>query len=100
MAKKLASQNVAHASKPLVAHDRAPRSTLLPLPYVRGLNREQAAAFFGVSPVLFSEMVKDGRAPSPRVINTRRVWDVRDLDQAFSLLPHAGEVPAKPEFAL
>ena len=53
----------------------------------RGLSRVQAAEYIGVSPSLFDEMVNDGRMPRPKVINSRRVWDVRQLDIAFSALP-------------
>lgn len=52
----------------------------------RGLDREQAASYLGVSPWLFVEMVGDGRMPRPKVINKRRVWDRFELDNAFSRL--------------
>ena len=54
----------------------------------RGLNRVQAAAYLGVSPTLFDEMVQDGRMPQPKIINSRRVWDRRRLDEAFEALPN------------
>ena len=54
----------------------------------RGLNRVQAAAYVGVSPTLFDEMVQDGRMPQPKRINSRRVWDRRRLDEAFEALPN------------
>lgn len=53
----------------------------------RGLNRVQAAAYVGVSPSLFDEMVGDGRMPGPKHINARRVWDRTALDGAFTALP-------------
>ena len=53
----------------------------------RGLSRIQAASYVGVSPTLFDEMVKDGRMPLPKRINTRTVWDKRQLDEAFAALP-------------
>jgi hypothetical protein len=53
----------------------------------RGINREQAAAYIGVSPSLFDEMVKDARMPLPKIINSRKVWDRQRLDEAFSALP-------------
>jgi predicted DNA-binding transcriptional regulator AlpA len=53
----------------------------------RGLTRGQAACYVGVSPSLFDEMVKDGRMPQPKRINTRTVWDKRQLDEAFAALP-------------
>nr|WP_248310038.1 XRE family transcriptional regulator [Bosea sp. WAO] len=54
----------------------------------RGLSRAEAAFYFGISPSLFDGLVKEGRAPSPRTVNTRTVWDVRDLDAAFDSLPY------------
>lgn len=53
----------------------------------RGLSREGAAHYLGISPSLFDAMVKDGRMPSPKRINTRTVWDRHQLDQAFDSLP-------------
>ena len=52
----------------------------------RGLSRVQAAAYIGVSPTLFDEMVKDGRMPKPTRINARMVWDRIKLDDAFAAL--------------
>lgn len=58
-----------------------------PLPFVLGLNREQAAAFIGVSISLFDEMVRDGRMPKPKRANARTIWDRRALERAFTRLP-------------
>jgi predicted DNA-binding transcriptional regulator AlpA len=52
----------------------------------RGLSRIEAATYIGVSPSLFDIMVKDGRMPRPIPINSRRVWDRRELDEAFEAL--------------
>ena len=52
----------------------------------RGLSRPQAAAYIGVSPSLFDEMVKDGRMPKAVRINARTVWDRVQLDEAFAAL--------------
>jgi predicted DNA-binding transcriptional regulator AlpA len=57
----------------------------------RGLSREAAAQYVGVSPVKFDEMVEDGRMPKPKRIDARKVWDRRALDLAFDAL---GEGPA------
>jgi predicted DNA-binding transcriptional regulator AlpA len=57
----------------------------------RGLNRVQAAGYIGVSPSLFDDMVTDGRMPSPKMINSRRVWDRRELDVAFDVIPRKEE---------
>jgi predicted DNA-binding transcriptional regulator AlpA len=65
-------------------HDPLPAS----LP-PRGLRREAAAAYIGVSPATFDTMVDDGRMPSPKAINARRVWDRHKLDEAFDELTEA-----------
>jgi predicted DNA-binding transcriptional regulator AlpA len=65
---------------------RGPQSILpLSLP-PRGLSRDEAAAYIGVSPSLFDILVKDGRMPSPKRINSRVVWDRLKLDAAFEAL--------------
>ena len=61
----------------------------------RGLSREQAAAYVGISERLFATLVTEKRMPEPRCINDRVVWDRHELDAAFELLPkrngHAAE---------
>lgn len=67
---------------------RQQRAEVLPISLPpRGLNREQAAAYIGVSTSLFDEMVKDGRMPSPKRPNARTVWDRLKLDRFFDRLP-------------
>lgn len=53
----------------------------------RGLTRVEAAAYVGVSPTLFDEMVKDRRMPKPKRANARTIWDRLALDAAFAALP-------------
>jgi predicted DNA-binding transcriptional regulator AlpA len=65
----------------------------------RGLSRVQSAAYIGVSPNLFDEMVKDGRMPKPTRINTRMVWDRVRLDEAFAALPHDDEASQHDEWS-
>ena len=36
-------------------------------------------------------MVKDGRMPKPKLINNRKVWDRRELDNAFERLPNGDD---------
>lgn len=55
----------------------------------RGLSREQAAAYIGVSSTKFVQLVSDELMPQPKIIGTRRVWDRLALDAAFSALPDA-----------
>jgi predicted DNA-binding transcriptional regulator AlpA len=61
----------------------------------RGLSREQAAAYIGISPSLFYILVKDGRMPAPKRINARAVWDRLQLDTAFAALP-GNDAPVNP----
>jgi predicted DNA-binding transcriptional regulator AlpA len=70
----------------------ASRQNVLPtsLP-PRGLSRVQAAAYVGVSPTLFDQLVADGRMPRPKRINSRVVWDRIQLDAAFAALPDGEE---------
>lgn len=70
--------------------DRA-REILPPSLAPRGLSRVVAAAYIGVSPTKFDEMVADGRMPKPKRIDGRRVWDKRKVDEAFDELQEDGE---------
>jgi excisionase family DNA binding protein len=79
--------------------DKAKRRDVLPLSLPpRGLSREQAAAYLGISAGTFSDMVADGRTPAPKVINRRLVWDRHAIDRAFDALPE--REPEKLQFAL
>jgi predicted DNA-binding transcriptional regulator AlpA len=64
----------------------APLSQVRPVPR-RGLSRDEAAMYCGVSATLFDRLVADGRMPGPRRIDGRKVWDIRSLDVAFDQLP-------------
>ena len=57
----------------------------------RGLSRTQAAEYVGVSATLFDAMVKDGRMPTPKRINSRTLWDIRAVDESFAGLPTDGD---------
>lgn len=71
------SQKAAMLAEPRAVHPCPPR----------GLSRVQAAAYVGVSPSLFDEMVRDGRMPRPKRVNARTVWDRLQLDESFAALP-------------
>ena len=62
----------------------------------RGLNRAEASLYIGVSPSKFDELVKDGRMCSPKRIDGRVVWDIRQLDAAFENLPCDGDDAQNP----
>jgi predicted DNA-binding transcriptional regulator AlpA len=61
-------------------------SDIRPVPR-RGLSRNEAAMYIGISAGKFDELVGDGRMPAPRRIDGRKVWDVRELDLAFEAFP-------------
>jgi predicted DNA-binding transcriptional regulator AlpA len=64
-------------------------SELRPVPR-RGLSRDEAAMYLGISPTKLDQLVADGRMPRPLLIDARKVWDVRELDLAFEALPRDG----------
>ena len=57
------------------------------MPEPRGLKRDFAASYVGVSPSQFDTMVKEGRMPKPKREGTRKIWDRFGLDAAFEDLP-------------
>ena len=61
-------------------------SSTRPVPR-RGLSREEAATYLGISPSKFDQMRADGRIGPARVIDNRKVFDIRELDEAFDALP-------------
>ena len=61
-------------------------SSVRPIPR-RGLSRDEAAMYIGISATKFDELVRDGRMPGPKRIDGRKGWDVRNLDVAFDALP-------------
>jgi predicted DNA-binding transcriptional regulator AlpA len=64
---------------------KRPLSEMRPVPR-RGLSRDEAAMYIGISAGKFDEMIRDGRMPSPVSIDKRKVWDIRALDLAFDEL--------------
>lgn len=52
----------------------------------RGLQREAAAQYIGISVGKFDQMVTDGRMPKAVRIDGRYVWDRQALDHAFDVL--------------
>lgn len=63
----------------------------------RGLSREESAAYVGVGATLFDRMVANGEMPQPVEMGGRVVWDIWELDQAFSALPRRpGPTQNKP----
>ena len=53
----------------------------------RGLSRVEAAIYLGCSPSKFDDLRRDGRVGPARLIDGRKVWDVRELDLVFETFP-------------
>jgi excisionase family DNA binding protein len=68
-------------------------SEIRPVPR-RGLSRNEAAMYVGISPAKFDQLVADGRMPAARRIDGRKVWDKCELDSSFEDLPHDNGAPA------
>jgi predicted DNA-binding transcriptional regulator AlpA len=60
-------------------------SDVRPVPR-RGLSRDEAAMYIGISPGKFDELVADRKMPEPVRIGGRKIWDIRRLDVAFDAL--------------
>ena len=75
-----------------VANDDVRFARVVTLP-VRGLRRESAAAYVGLSPSKFDELVGDGRMPRPSRVDGCVIWDIRKLDLAFDDLSGDHGVP-------
>ena len=70
-----------------MARQSALPSTLPP----RLLNREQAAAYLGISPGTFDKLVKAGVMPQAKRLSEGRIaWDRQEVDQAVDRLPTEG----------
>jgi predicted DNA-binding transcriptional regulator AlpA len=63
----------------------------------RGLSREEAAMYIGISSSKFDALVGEGRMPAPVKIDSRKVWDIRALDLAFDALPKEDGAPNSRE---
>ena len=68
------------------------RVALIPPADRLGMSRPEAAEYIGVSPSLFDIMVMDGRMPRPKKINSRTIWDRRQIEQSFADLPDGAAV--------
>lgn len=53
----------------------------------RGLSRDEAARYIGVSPTKFDDLVVRRKMPKPKRVDGRVIWDRVSLDIAFSELP-------------
>ena len=64
----------------------------------RGLRRQHAATYVGVSPTKFDQWVKDGRMPKPIRIDGCVIWDIRKLDLAWDALGEDDAVDGWADF--
>lgn len=67
----------------------------LPLPTRRGLSREEAAEYVGVSPGTLDKLIAAGRMPPPWRAGTRAVYDLTALNLAMDR--ENGIVPASAD---
>lgn len=72
---------------------REATASLRPIPR-RGLRRDEAAIYIGVSSSKFDQMVVAGLMPRPRRVDGCVIWDIRALDRAFDDLPGEGQSAA------
>jgi prophage regulatory protein len=68
------------------------KATLNFLP--RLLRRERAAAYLDISIGCFDKLVDNRFLPSPKMLNSIKVWDRSDLDAIADNLPYIGEISA------
>ena len=61
----------------------SPRVEVVPR---RGLSRQEASRYVGISVTKFDELVRDGQMPQPFRVGSRTIWDLRKLDAAFDVL--------------
>ncbi|MDR3461720.1 MAG: hypothetical protein P4L76_05320 [Beijerinckiaceae bacterium] len=54
-----------------------------------GLTRLEAAAFIGVTPSAWDDLVANGDMPQARRLGAFERWDRRQVEAAFSLAPQA-----------
>jgi predicted DNA-binding transcriptional regulator AlpA len=58
----------------------------------RGLRRDAAAGYVGISPTKFDELVADGRMPKPFTVDSCVIWDRWALDRAIDELSSGARV--------
>ena len=75
-----------------------PLSEMRPLPR-RGLSRDEAAMYIGISPSKFDELRKTGRIGSPKILDGRKLYAIEMLDEFFDPLPAEGD-PATEDWTV
>lgn len=74
-------------------------AALPPMLAPRLISREAAAAYLSIGTTKFDEMVRDRRMPAPKRIDGRKLWDLRQLDEAADNLPTDGHDEADETWA-
>lgn len=59
----------------------------------RGLSRQEAARYVGISTNKFDERVREGQMPQPIRIGSQTLWALRKRGGAFDLLSGPDEEP-------
>jgi predicted DNA-binding transcriptional regulator AlpA len=57
----------------------------------RGLSESEAAVYVGISPSNFRDLVERKIMPAPKLLGSRLIWDIVELDLAFNELPSRRE---------
>jgi predicted DNA-binding transcriptional regulator AlpA len=73
--------------------DSIDRSDKSRLNLVRGLSRNHAANYIGISSSLFDQLIKEGSLPKPIRSKSRTIWDIRQIDEAFDDLGNCDDNP-------
>ena len=55
----------------------------------RGLTRNEAAHYIGVSPTTFDRLIQQKVMPKPIKAFSRAIWDMKALDEAFEVFSSA-----------
>lgn len=61
-----------------------------------GFNREEAAAYVGVSPRTFDKMLSEGKMPVPCVYGSRKIWLRDELEACAKALSREGHTESNP----
>lgn len=53
----------------------------------RLVRRIEAASYLGIGATLFDQLVKEGKAPAPKMLESVKLWDIKQLDALVDDLP-------------
>jgi predicted DNA-binding transcriptional regulator AlpA len=62
------------------------------------VSRETAAELLGISSGTFDKLVKSGKLPEPREVESRILWDSAEIRAAWRAMPRRGQQPARNEW--